>query len=210
MDSDTTQTLIIVADLVLNYKGNKHVFKRIFENDVEVKCEIRDQKLHGKCSILFPEEYRRYAYGYDQERKIICNYHDGLLHGEYQEFQNNILFLSCSYSYGKKEGVYLKNWDIYPYINSPVVCRISCYYSNDMKQGEYKEFYKNGKLSVYCSNYLNDMKHGIYATFCDSGEINTEAEYRNDILHGIRRNHYRGLDFFSEEIYVDGILQNSN
>ena len=59
------------------------------------------------------------------------------------------------------------------------------YYEDDngLRQGEYKSYYNNGKLSVHCY-FKDDKLHGIYKRYHDNGNLKNICNMVNDVIHG--------------------------
>ena len=202
MDRRIEELLAIVSNKVTSCQSN--IYEHIFINTIVVRSEIANYKLHGITTISF--------IGGGKKREITCEYINGLRHGNYSErygnrfttctyFNNmlngryvktrkNIILKSCSYSHGKKGGIYIRNFrdgsnKVTCYYNNGKLhgkyiknysnggCYIKCRYDNGMKYGEYIQLYDNGFVSVYCSNYIKNKKNGIYATFNKDGKLET-------------------------------------
>ena len=59
------------------------------------------------------------------------------------------------------------------------------YYEDDngLRQGEYKDYYDNGKLDIHC--YYKDNKyHGIYKEYYYNGKLYNICNFINDEIHG--------------------------
>lgn len=54
---------------------------------------------------------------------------------------------------------------------------------NNMRQGEYKEWYDNGQMSRHCF-YVNGKLHGEYKSWHNNGHMFEHCIYVNGELHG--------------------------
>ena len=59
------------------------------------------------------------------------------------------------------------------------------YYKDDngLIQGEYKNYYDNGKLFIYCY-YKDDKHHGIYKDYYYNGNLRNICNFINGNIHG--------------------------
>lgn len=198
---------------------------------VDITAEVQDQKLHGLCTISYwyYKDYKiecvfcnglkhgRYYEVIGLNQSLECFYQDDVLHGRYRYIKNNICIVSRNYIYGRREGRYEENYD-------SGSSKIRSFYRDNMKQstmtpwmelcsisrqGEYKEFYPDGRLKVYCSKYTDDKRDGIYAEYDERGELDMEALYQDDVVNGPRKIYYRELNLVLEETYENGILVKS-
>ena len=53
-------------------------------------------------------------------------------------------------------------------------------YKDNKKHGEYKWYYKNGKIYIE-GNYSNGKKHGIFKTYRDNGKLKAEMPWNKGI-----------------------------
>lgn len=77
-----------------------------------------------------------------------------------------------------------------------------------LKDGEYKEWYNTGKLSIKCF-YINDKKEGKYESWFSNGELCTQCTYINGKLNGICKHWYEGVtpaQLYSQYTYSNGTL----
>ncbi len=112
---------------------------------------------------------------------------------------------------GKKEGVFRCYFeDDNMCKNFPGQLKIVCNYINDVREGEYKEFFKNGQLKIICNyingkiegeykssfadypigqfqiicNYINNKKEGEYKEFHENGQLSVICNYINNKKEG--------------------------
>jgi len=57
-------------------------------------------------------------------------------------------------------------------------CYSNCVNNKGLKQGIWKDYYKNGKLKM-SSYYQNDTLHGVCYTYYKSGKIESSGMYKN-------------------------------
>lgn len=194
--------------------------------DIQISCGIKtysvgtvtEKKLEGACTI----DYQRSPWSYTHitceytngllngsyvessngSHRTICQYRNGVLHGPYKELNANIVIVSMRYLCGRKEGLYERNHE-----NGAKWIR--CSYSNDLKEGEYMEFYEHGVLKEYCSKYTNGEKNGIHAIFDDTGEVLEEGNYVMGVPHGVHKLYYRRFHLVWEKTYDHGKLKDT-
>ncbi len=123
-------------------------------------------KLHGKKIEYYDENNPNTD---NNKIKIICNYIDGCLDGEYKEYYNNKnLKLLCNFKYDKSSEL--------KYLGKNYVNITKC---EKNKHGEIIEFYENGsvhKRGFYVNNKLNG-DHTIYDINCDIIKV---IKYKNN------------------------------
>ena len=111
-----------------------------------------------------------------------------------------------------KEQIKYKKGNFY-YVNSNInTPKIKCtceYNKNNELIGDYKEFYKNGILSMH-TIYNNNKINGFYKTFHKNGKPNIEANYENYVLVGEYKEFSNENDFILKQgTYVNGILKSA-
>jgi antitoxin component YwqK of YwqJK toxin-antitoxin module len=77
-------------------------------------------------------------------------------------------------------------------------------YLNDIKNGQEKEYYRNGNINVE-SIYVNDKLNGLYKYYYENGNIKIECNYVNNKKEGISKEYYDNGILKSEEFYVAGV-----
>ncbi|MDR2037791.1 MAG: hypothetical protein LBQ60_07705 [Bacteroidales bacterium] len=74
-----------------------------------------------------------------------------------------------------------------------------------MKQGEFTEYFNDGKTVKHISNYHQGNKHGMQKSFYTDGGLEKEKEYDNGVEHGIERGYeYKTGLLLKEHNYVNG------
>jgi len=73
-----------------------------------------------------------------------------------------------------------------------------------LKNGPYKEFHPNGKLSTQAV-YRGDKLHGLLKHFDANGRLQSQENYRAGKLHGVRQE-FAGGRMVKDEVWLDGEL----
>lgn len=94
---------------------------------------------------------------------LICNFFWGELDGEYLEFENKNLKISCFYKGGLLNG----NYKLYDSENDVI---FACEYKNDKKNGTQIKYRKNGDIKEYCT-FKDDKIHGNKMDSYDDGTV---------------------------------------
>lgn len=77
-----------------------------------------------------------------------------------------------------------------------------------LKDGEYKEWYNTGKLSIKCF-YINDKPHGKYESWFSNGKLKTQCTYIDGMTEGIYKHWYKNVNpvqLASQYTYSNGQL----
>ncbi len=136
-------------------------YYRIISNDTtgKIQFSVRDYYISGSIQMTgnfksINPDYRLgifYYYYENGKTKVVCNYLNNKLDGDYFEFYNNgQLKSSKNYRNGLLEGVQ-KSWSIEGIVTKKVE------YKNGEKNGKFSTYYKNGQLirrDVYKNNEL--------------------------------------------------------
>jgi len=117
MNPNTEEVLAFIANTASKYKGFRPWYDRTLKGGIFTKCPLKNNKLHGTCKIYFKVKTNNnlcvttceYIDGVRNgrymetcgEKRIICYYVDDLLHGIYEEYNNDILIISNYYDHGK-------------------------------------------------------------------------------------------------------------
>ncbi len=83
--------------------------------------------------------------------------------------------IECDIINGKKEGPYKKY--------ECGILTVACNYVNDMLEGEYKQYYPDGQLSMV-HNYVNNKINGVSIHYFRSGQVATRSHRINNSLEG--------------------------
>ncbi len=83
--------------------------------------------------------------------------------------------IECIIIDGKKEGPYKKY--------ECGILTVACNYVNDMLEGEYKQYYPDGQISMV-HNYVNNKIHGESIHYFRSGKVSTRSHRINNSLEG--------------------------
>lgn len=80
---------------------------------------------------------------------------------------------------GKKIVYYLKDQLEFGTLNVLSIC----YYENNLRNGNYKEYHPSGKLKIN-GDYLKGQRVGEWQEYYNSGQIMSKQRYKSDKLHG--------------------------
>jgi antitoxin component YwqK of YwqJK toxin-antitoxin module len=118
----------------------------------------------------------------------------------YYSYYNKKVSYKATYTGGMRNGV---SQSFYP--DEVLAEEIS--WSNDKKDGPWKQYFDNGKLKL-TGEYKNDLLNGAYIIYYSDGKKETEGFYRNDIPDGkwIRYNNNGTVASTIE--YADGQITN--
>ncbi|MFI1744392.1 hypothetical protein [Thalassobellus sediminis] len=74
-----------------------------------------------------------------------------------------------------------------------------------IKEGVYKEYYKNGALKVECT-YVNNKRSDVYRLFYDTGELKSEVVYVKGLKQGVFNQFFKNGKLKLESFYIDDKL----
>lgn len=75
--------------------------------------------------------------------------------------------------------------------------------NHDIKNGEWKEYYENGKLKTV-GNYLNEKKNGQWTTYDVDGQIETDSYYVEGKLNGECKSYHKNGQIHKQINFKDG------
>jgi antitoxin component YwqK of YwqJK toxin-antitoxin module len=140
---------------------------KAIQTPLEIK-NYHNGKKEGKQTQFFPKTGLP---------RIISNYSEGLLHGEFIEYNADGTFLSKgNYKNGKNHGTFT-----YYHENNKPASEEN--YSEGNLEGQSKGWHENGNVA-YRHNYTNGLLHGFYYSYFENGKIKDSLFYENDLLHG--------------------------
>lgn len=166
----------------INYGDNRILFRELNEEKTP---------LQGENRII---DGRRSEY-------ILATFKDGMYHGNYKHFKNNILHEESNYNEGRIDGVQ-KKYNFQGLITS------SAEFSDGKLNGVYTTYYQNGKIETE-----QEFKMGIEHGFCyrydkETGKRTSETYYNNGKNDGTWIQHISGnrVDYIEYSQFKDGIL----
>lgn len=143
--------------------GKHYIYNSKNPDYIHIESEFLFGKLHNN--------YKKYCIS-TYKLQINCNYNNGLLHGKYIQYKNDIDILSCSYNNGVLHGEYvMKN-------NNNELLK-HCYYYLNNYHGEYKK-YSNGIL-IKERNYIHGVLNGKFKEYDTDGDLILDLYYKNDL-----------------------------
>ena len=145
---------------------------------VETYYDNNKTQLKEKYYKINGNKFGEYI-GYSKYGKIVANYVDNKLHGEFRQYHDNGELCELSYFVnGELNGLYksfFRNKQLWIISN----------YLNGQRHSEYKEYYPSGNLEAEYS-YTNGKITGIYKSYYDiePQQLKLECNYLNDIQNG--------------------------
>ncbi len=183
----------------------KEIFLKLFNECIQFKTETEHILFNSKSfkeSVLKVRDIRWLLLEMEKYPQIFqFNEHDLLLMKESGASRDNIYLVK---KFFKKDGDYKEMYD------KEEGGGIKCQYhmTGGSLNGEYKEWYKNGKL--FLQEYFKDGKReGEHKTWHKNGELYCQEYYKEGNKEGENKrwNHYGQL--FLQEYYKEGKLINS-
>ena len=114
-------------------------------------------------------------------------------------FENGIRERKISFVNGKEHGV-----DTTKYISGcPMVVRN---HINGFENGTWTYYYDSTTIIAWEMNFLLGEKHGKHVYYSKEGDTTALENYKNNQLHGVKRNFYRGGKIHKHVNYSLGIL----
>ncbi len=131
-------------NLGLTYNSDCKVFHSSYFDGIEERYWKINNKLNGPYVSLY----------LNNKPKIICNYIDGVLHGEYCEYNKyGELIKQCNYLNGVLHGPYR---EFHPFFKTKY---IECFYVNGKLHGLYTKYDDNYNTKYYECSYSNGKKN---------------------------------------------------
>ncbi len=159
-------------------------YKEYDNGYITIKCYYKEGKLEG--------EYKKW-WSSNGKLRMNTSYNQGKINGEYKSWyeKNGKIDTHCYYNKdGKLDGIfkqyyyrdggkleYIKNLALGDLVGDVLVRQ--CYYKEGKKEGEYKEWWNNGKLKCHCY-YKEDKKEGEYREWNSDGFLITHYLYKNN------------------------------
>lgn len=162
----------------------------------EVIYHYANNRLEGVHEIYYPQ-----AEGQEKVLAVSANYVEGVLEGEFQEYdQQGNKTAGTPFVNGKKQGT-ARVWDakgnvqlsidfvddkrhgkFFQYFPNGHIFR-EIAFKNDQPHGEEKVFFENGQQASYVP-YVEGKIHGVAQDWNPEGVLVFEGEYRNGVRHG--------------------------
>ena len=185
------------------YDGFTYQLKQKRTDKLDVIRKVRDEKNKPIYRNKREESYT-YLNGsktgihneFDKDENLVVEeiLKDGVRNGSYKRYENGKIKEEITYLNGKKEGLYTVHNNNYRDVTT---------YSNGLKNGLYKK-YKGDVVTIY-GTYSNDLIEGEWKEFDDSGNITLESAYLNDTLNGVYKK-YNGEVVIKEGQYTSGLM----
>lgn len=128
----------------------------------------KNGKKEGKQTEFFPKT---------GSPNFISNYSNGLLHGEFIEYNEDGTFSNKG---NYKNGIMHGTFTNYHENNKPASEEN---YMEGNLDGQSKGWHENGNVA-YRHNYSNGSLHGFYYSYFENGKIQDSMFYENNLLHG--------------------------
>nr|MBA3900322.1 toxin-antitoxin system YwqK family antitoxin [Bacteroidota bacterium] len=219
-------------EIIRMKEGKKHGSQESFFPDGKPSKKITYQNdwLHGPYLLYDNQghlkEKKNYKYHSEQKKSI--------LHGAFEQYNNNVLWIKTSYKDGLKHGKYEG-------YHSNGKIKTIARYKMDLLHGEKKEFNNQDRLASQTKhkiieeggkrksvlhgksfqydnsgniskegNFKRGQKQGLHKEYY-SGKLNTETNFKNDKRHGLHANYYPDGNLksrwkFYDELEVGGKL----
>ncbi|MFM6933854.1 MAG: toxin-antitoxin system YwqK family antitoxin [Flavobacteriales bacterium] len=192
-----------------NYPGTKiHIYEGVFKDDKPVGIfkyyyesgsikAIVDNKPNSSLSLVkmyFENEALMSEGCYWNQKKdsIWLNYNE---HGEMVSAESYV----DDQLNGKRIVYYLND----QLIDGKLTILSICNYVNNVRQGNYKEYFSSGKLKMN-GEYLNGEKTGEWIEYYSSGQVMTRVRYKRGLLHGWSYYYDRSGNSISKTMWRDG------
>lgn len=136
-----------------------------FENGaIQEKAKFKNNQVVGKRILYYP----------NGRIKIMESHKEGIFEGKYISY-----FESGN---TKEEGMYINNemsgiWKFY-YDQNPPQVKEEVTFENNMENGPFREYHKNGKLAAEGS-YFQELEHGETKVYDEEGKLIKKIMYNN-------------------------------
>jgi antitoxin component YwqK of YwqJK toxin-antitoxin module len=209
----------IIKDLENYQNGSvEGIVEEYYSNgSIQTQKNYVASQLSGLQSVYYPTGGKETTYEYKagkQEGKETNYYRNGKLkyeilmtNGKYegpliQYYNNGHIMEKSTFKDNNRTGKYER------YYNYPEkALKSEAVYEKGMAIGEYKSYYRNGKLDETGLYNKSGEKDGIWKNYYDNGNLSSEESYSDGKWHGSTKYYDLSGKMIEEYIYKNDILQ---
>jgi hypothetical protein len=188
---------------ILSYinHGNDYVECNI-SDDISHPCIIYEYYVDKNGYEILHGKYSEYLYG--KYKYITCSYYNGILHGQYIEYNNTGPVKQSMYKMGKLHGMYTRH--VYTYDTRYMYTYT---YINGIKHGTYTITTYNStdspkRFMLFKGNYKMGKLHGITRKFYDMYKV-YKLLHKNYSGRSVREKHNDMKDIEDTHNYYNGV-----
>ena len=194
--------IVLLLSVFISNINAKPLYEKYSNSAINLASLVERQGL--KYQINTTKPFSGKFIGFEDEYGFCVNsagsYKNGLLHGEYEEYQGCgvAYYVKTKYKNGLENGRYEGYEEGYLIVEGNVVndkldgewisyeygqiTYIEYYNKDELSKFEEFSYYDNGQLEFMKTYNGDEVQHGITETYHKNGQLNLKAEYQNGNL----------------------------